>query len=166
MIEAMACGTPVIAWPRGSVPEVIEDGATGFVVESEAEAVAAIGRIRGLDRRRIRERFDLRSALHGAPNGGRVRGFLSALSLNVPIPDSYRGETHESEEAKRSRAACGRFTRNFDPMNKTILQQTCIRTQSRHASTATRGDEYSRACVKRGPSGNFQPKRFGYAHAS
>jgi glycosyltransferase involved in cell wall biosynthesis len=50
MIEAMACGTPVIAWPRGSVPEVIEDGVTGFIVESEADAVAAIGRTRHLDR--------------------------------------------------------------------------------------------------------------------
>jgi glycosyltransferase involved in cell wall biosynthesis len=60
MIEAMACGTPVIAWPRGSVPEIVEDGITGFLVESEAEAVAAIGRIRDLDRRHIRERFDER----------------------------------------------------------------------------------------------------------
>jgi glycosyltransferase involved in cell wall biosynthesis len=60
MIEAMACGTPVIAWPRGSVPEVIEEGMTGFVVESEAQAVAAIGRIHCLDRRRIRERFEQR----------------------------------------------------------------------------------------------------------
>src|SRR5262245_46655857 len=51
MIEAMACGTPVIAWPRGSVPEVIEDGVTGFVVHSDAEAIDAIGRIRCLDRR-------------------------------------------------------------------------------------------------------------------
>ena len=60
MIEAMACGTPVIAWPGGSVPEVIEDGVTGFIVESETEAVAAIGRARHLDRRRIRETFERR----------------------------------------------------------------------------------------------------------
>ena len=60
MIEAMACGTPVIAWPRGSVPEVIEDGVTGFIVESEADAVAAVGRARYLDRRRIRETFERR----------------------------------------------------------------------------------------------------------
>ena len=60
MIEAMACGTPVIAWPRGSVPEVIEDGVTGFIVESEADAVAAIARARSLDRRRIRETFGRR----------------------------------------------------------------------------------------------------------
>jgi glycosyltransferase involved in cell wall biosynthesis len=60
MIEAMACGTPVIAWPRGSVPEVIEDGVTGFILESEANAVAAIARARHLDRRRIRETFETR----------------------------------------------------------------------------------------------------------
>jgi glycosyltransferase involved in cell wall biosynthesis len=60
MIEAMACGTPVIAWPRGSVPEVIEDGVTGFIVETEADAVAAIGRARRLDRGRIRETFERR----------------------------------------------------------------------------------------------------------
>jgi glycosyltransferase involved in cell wall biosynthesis len=56
----MACGTPVIAWPRGSVREVIEDGVTGFVVDSEAEAVDAIGRIRRLNRGRIRKRFEQR----------------------------------------------------------------------------------------------------------
>jgi glycosyltransferase involved in cell wall biosynthesis len=60
MVEAMACGTPVIAWSRGSVPEVVEDGVTGFIVENESEAVAAIGRLRSLDRRRVRERFDQR----------------------------------------------------------------------------------------------------------
>ena len=60
MIEAMACGTPVIAWPRGSVPEVIEDGVTGFIVETEADAAAAIGRARRLDRGRIRETFERR----------------------------------------------------------------------------------------------------------
>ena len=42
MIEAMACGTPVIAWRCGSVPEVIEDGLTGFIVAIDAEAVDAV----------------------------------------------------------------------------------------------------------------------------
>jgi glycosyltransferase involved in cell wall biosynthesis len=60
MIEAMACGTPVIAFRSGSVPEVIDDGVTGFVVEDEAEAVAAIGRLGELDRRRVRARFEQR----------------------------------------------------------------------------------------------------------
>ncbi len=60
MIEAMACGTPVIAWRRGSVPEVVEDGVTGFVVDSEAEAVAALGRIGSISREGVRRRFEER----------------------------------------------------------------------------------------------------------
>ncbi|GJD32388.1 D-inositol-3-phosphate glycosyltransferase [Methylobacterium adhaesivum] len=60
MIEAMACGTPVIAWNRGSVPEIVEDGVTGFVVASEAEAVAAIGRLGEIDRAGVRRRFEAR----------------------------------------------------------------------------------------------------------
>ncbi|MCJ2015130.1 glycosyltransferase family 4 protein [Methylobacterium sp. J-076] len=60
MIEAMACGTPVVAWNRGSVPEVVEDGVTGFVVSNEAEAVAALRRIGDLDRAAVRRRFEER----------------------------------------------------------------------------------------------------------
>jgi glycosyltransferase involved in cell wall biosynthesis len=60
MIESMACGTPVIAYNRGSVPEVIDDGLTGFVVEDETSAVAAVGRLQGLDRAAIRKRFEAR----------------------------------------------------------------------------------------------------------
>ncbi|HEU5288508.1 MAG TPA: glycosyltransferase family 4 protein [Candidatus Limnocylindria bacterium] len=56
MVEAMACGTPVIARRRGSIPEVVEDGLTGFVVDDVAGAVAAVGRVSGLDRRAIRAR--------------------------------------------------------------------------------------------------------------
>jgi glycosyltransferase involved in cell wall biosynthesis len=60
MIEAMACGTPVIAFRNGSVPEVIEDGVTGFIVDDEDEAAAAVHQLRGLDRARIRHVFDER----------------------------------------------------------------------------------------------------------
>jgi glycosyltransferase involved in cell wall biosynthesis len=60
MIEAMACGTPVIAYDCGSVPEVIEDGLTGFIVRSDAEAIAAVGRLPDLDRSSIRRRFEER----------------------------------------------------------------------------------------------------------
>ncbi|PHN47978.1 glycosyltransferase family 4 protein [Pseudomonas amygdali] len=60
MIEAMACGTPVIAFPSGSVPEVIEDGVTGFVVRNEAEAVAAVHKVDQLSAMRIREQFQKR----------------------------------------------------------------------------------------------------------
>ena len=58
MTEAMACGTPVIAWRCGSVPEVIDDGVSGFIVTSEDEAVAAAGRIPEIDRARVRATFD------------------------------------------------------------------------------------------------------------
>ena len=60
MIEAMACGTPVIAYGCGSVPEVIDDGQTGFIVSSDDEALAAISRIPSLNRREVRRRFDER----------------------------------------------------------------------------------------------------------
>jgi glycosyltransferase involved in cell wall biosynthesis len=60
MIEAMACGTPVIAFRRGSVPEVIDEGVTGFIVDNEDEAVAAIKRIGELGRRRVRATFERR----------------------------------------------------------------------------------------------------------
>jgi glycosyltransferase involved in cell wall biosynthesis len=60
MIEAMACGTPVIAYPCGSVREVIEDGVTGRIVESLDEAVAAVPEVMYLDRTRIRQRFENR----------------------------------------------------------------------------------------------------------
>ena len=60
MIEAMACGTPVIAMNRGSVPEVIEDGVSGFIVENEEEAIAATKKLKTLDRARVRQAFDRR----------------------------------------------------------------------------------------------------------
>jgi len=60
MIEAMACGTPVIAFDRGSVSEIIDDGVNGFVVDNEAEAVAAIGRLDRLPRPAVRRCFEQR----------------------------------------------------------------------------------------------------------
>jgi len=60
MIEAMACGTPVIAYDRGSVPEVMDDGVTGFIVRELDEAAEAVRRVRNLSRARCREVFDKR----------------------------------------------------------------------------------------------------------
>ena len=60
MIEAMSCGTPVIAWPHGAVPEIVEDGVTGFVVDSIEAAAVALDKARRLDRMRVRERFEER----------------------------------------------------------------------------------------------------------
>lgn len=60
MIEAMACGTPVLAFSGGSVPEVIDDGVTGAIVGSIEEAVAELPRVLALDRARVRARFEER----------------------------------------------------------------------------------------------------------
>ncbi len=60
MIEAMACGTPVIAFHRGSVPEIVEDGLTGFIVEDETGAMAAVNRLPTLSRSAVRGRFETR----------------------------------------------------------------------------------------------------------
>jgi len=60
MIEAMACGTPVIAFARGAVPEVVDSGITGYIVTSIEEAVACVERARGLDRRECRRQFERR----------------------------------------------------------------------------------------------------------
>jgi glycosyltransferase involved in cell wall biosynthesis len=64
MIEAMACGTPVIAFNCGSVPEVIEDGVTGFIVDNEEQAIEAVGKIGTLSRTAIRAEFDRRFTAH------------------------------------------------------------------------------------------------------
>lgn len=60
MIEAMACGTPVIAWRCGSAPEVVDDCVSGFLVDSVDQAVAAVDRARRLDRKLVRRRFEER----------------------------------------------------------------------------------------------------------
>ena len=60
MIEAMACGTPVLAFRCGSVPEIVEDGITGAIVETMEEAIAALPRVIALDRKKVRQRFEQR----------------------------------------------------------------------------------------------------------
>ncbi len=60
MIEAMACGTPTIAFPAGSVPEIIDHGHTGYIVHDETSAVAAVARLDRLSSAAIRDRFETR----------------------------------------------------------------------------------------------------------
>jgi glycosyltransferase involved in cell wall biosynthesis len=60
MLEAMSCGTPVIAWRRGVAPEIVDQGVTGFLVDSIEEAAAAVPRAASLDRSRVRQRFEQR----------------------------------------------------------------------------------------------------------
>ncbi len=86
MIEAMACGVPVIAFNRGSVPEIIEDGLTGFVVNTEAEAAAAIARLPHLSRTAIRKRFEER---------------FTARRMAIDYVEAYEGLISEEEPQRR-----------------------------------------------------------------
>jgi glycosyltransferase involved in cell wall biosynthesis len=69
MIEALACGTPVLALRAGSVPEVIRDGVTGFICESEDALVAAVGRISEIDRGRCRDEAERRFSAGAMADG-------------------------------------------------------------------------------------------------
>jgi glycosyltransferase involved in cell wall biosynthesis len=78
-IEAMACGTPVIAWRRGSVPEIIQHGETGFLVDGMDEAVAAVDQIRSLSREGVRRGFEKRFSIdRTAQDYVRIYGSVSA----------------------------------------------------------------------------------------
>ena len=114
MIEAMACGTPVIAFNRGSVPEIIEDGVNGFIVEDEQGAIGAAYRLPELSREE-NPRL-LRGALHGAPHGAGLSRCLSQLdgaagatletrgrqqSLPWPRPTSLGGPGFGNEQQHR-----------------------------------------------------------------
>jgi glycosyltransferase involved in cell wall biosynthesis len=91
MIESMACGTPVIAFRHGSVPEVMDDGVTGFIVETENDAVAALKRLPELDRARVRQRFDER---------------FTARRMAQDYVDLYE-ELIEAKKSPRLRAVAG-----------------------------------------------------------
>jgi glycosyltransferase involved in cell wall biosynthesis len=69
MIEAMACGTPTIAYGHGSVPEIVEHGLTGFIVGNRREAVASVEKLYALDRAAIRQRFVQRFSAENMVNG-------------------------------------------------------------------------------------------------
>ncbi|HEX6980250.1 MAG TPA: glycosyltransferase family 4 protein [Alphaproteobacteria bacterium] len=84
MIEAMACGTPVIAFRRGSVPEVLESGVTGYIVDDVAQAAAAVAEVGRLNRHRIRDVFRRRySAMRMAAD--HVRLYEALIARHRPL---------------------------------------------------------------------------------
>ncbi|MBX9709704.1 MAG: glycosyltransferase family 4 protein [Xanthobacteraceae bacterium] len=83
MIEAMACGTPVIAYNRGSVAEIVEEDLTGFIVEDEISAVAAIGRLAQIDRDAVRRQFEARFTVHRM-----ALDYLAAYRSLLEAPES------------------------------------------------------------------------------
>jgi glycosyltransferase involved in cell wall biosynthesis len=87
MIEAMACGTPVIAFRNGSVPEVLDDGLTGFIVRDLDEAVAATRRVDRLDRREVRAVFEERfTAERMAEDYLSIYRGLAGVRGTAPLP--------------------------------------------------------------------------------
>lgn len=109
MIEAMACGTPVIAFDDGSVPEVLEDSVTGFIVRNEEQAVDAVRRLGTLDRSRVRAVFERRfTARHMAQNYLQLYARLIAQSRRLPVlkVGSARTLSHLTYGAAANAAAC------------------------------------------------------------
>jgi len=105
MIEAMACGTPVIAWDEGAVREIIDDGVTGFIVQSIDEAVAAVGRIDTLDRGQVRATFERRfSAVTMSNNYLRLYAELSRPALRHADHASDRREIRAAHGDRALRA--------------------------------------------------------------
>jgi glycosyltransferase involved in cell wall biosynthesis len=107
MIEAMACGTPVVAWNRGSVPEVMEHGKNGFIVNSMDEAIQAAIHSRDLDRKQVRQSFDNR---------------FTARRMAGNYLDLYQRliNEHKTREAFESKSLSIGF-RNKDLTNKMII---------------------------------------------
>ena len=94
MIEAMACGTPVLALRRGSVEEVVEDGLTGHIVDNIEEATVTLPHVMGLDRRAVRRRFEERfTATRMAKDYVRVYKSLLAR-FNVKLVPSLAETLH------------------------------------------------------------------------
>jgi glycosyltransferase involved in cell wall biosynthesis len=99
MIEAMACGTPVVAYARGSAPEVMEPGVTGFTVDNEDEAVAAVHDAILLNRREIRRRFERRFSATAM-----ARGYLdlyAARLARLPFAPDLALDPAQAEPAAR-----------------------------------------------------------------
>jgi len=91
MIEAMACGTPVIAFPRGSVPEVVDDGESGFIARNVDEAVTAVSKIERLSRKKCRRIFERRfAASRMAKDYVRIYQRLLGETPTVSAPEKAR----------------------------------------------------------------------------
>jgi glycosyltransferase involved in cell wall biosynthesis len=91
MIEAMACGTPVIAYRRASVPEILDHGLTGFVVDGPESAVAAVAELDRLDRAAVRARFEERFTARRMANDYLAAYSSPVTALELPLPSPIVG---------------------------------------------------------------------------
>ena len=99
MIEAMACGTPVLAFRCGSVAEVIEDGLTGAIVDTMDEAIAALPHVIDLDRKKVRQRFEQRFSATRMANDY-VRVYRSLLASSRSLDSKKRIAQHPLRNGK------------------------------------------------------------------
>ena len=97
MIEAMACGTPVLAFRHGSVPEVIDDGVTGRIVGSMEEALEALPTVLSLDRRAVRARFEERFSVSRM-----ARDYVRLYQQQIDLGDAARTGEQIRIEAERA----------------------------------------------------------------
>jgi glycosyltransferase involved in cell wall biosynthesis len=109
MIEAMACGTPVIAWRHGSVPEVIDDAVSGFVVDSLDDAIAAVGKVDDFDRAACRRAFEKRFAVERM-----ARDYLRVYR-RLLNPDLLAPSANGRLDVRQRHALTGRHRRGQQP---------------------------------------------------
>jgi glycosyltransferase involved in cell wall biosynthesis len=104
MIEAMACGTPVIAFRSGSVPEVIDEGITGFIAETEADAVQAIQRLDKLSRYEVRAQFERRFTAKRMAQGyvAHYRALVDARPPNRTLARGRPGDPQPADDLRLS----------------------------------------------------------------
>ena len=119
MIEAAACGTPVIAFGCGSVPEVIEHGVSGFIVRDESEAIAAVDRLPTLSRAGVRHAFERRfTSRHMAERYLRLYAALARINQAELVTPTIPGREHRLRDRKRmlSRAVLAGSSRGAVPL--------------------------------------------------
>jgi glycosyltransferase involved in cell wall biosynthesis len=102
MIEAMACGTPVIAFRRGSVPEILEDGTSGFIVDTIDQATAAAKQVANLDRASVRAAFERRFTVEHMAQGylDIYRELIAGTAL-LRCPHRANHELRSSQKSER-----------------------------------------------------------------
>ena len=131
MVEAMACGTPVIAFRCGSVPEVIEDGANGFVVDSYDEALSAIDRVRLVDRHGVRRCFEHRFTARRMAEDY-IRIYQAVIAARMPPP---------FEQAAQLSIQASTITQQIgDLFSDSLNHETARQTRNRLTSRGSAGN--------------------------
>jgi glycosyltransferase involved in cell wall biosynthesis len=123
MIEAMSAGTPVIAWCNGSVPEVIDNGVSGLIIDSLEEAVTAVRRVKHINRAVVRKQFESRFTAHRM-----AESYVEAYERLLAIPASRRRRSPgllriaaRSDRATRFHSEAGRNAPSVRPPDEQSL---------------------------------------------